>query len=48
MIRRSLDAIGLTQRVVPIAGQTRESFTVDETSTGRHIASSSRARRSRR
>jgi 6-phosphofructokinase 2 len=35
MIHRSLDAIGLTQRVVPIAGQTRESFTVDELSTGR-------------
>jgi 6-phosphofructokinase 2 len=34
MIHRSLDALGLAQRVVPIAGMTRESFTVNEISTG--------------
>jgi 6-phosphofructokinase 2 len=35
MLRNNLDAIGLDQRVVAIAGLTRESFTVDETSTGK-------------
>ncbi len=34
MLHRSLDALGLAQRVVPIAGMTRESFTVNETATG--------------
>jgi 6-phosphofructokinase 2 len=33
-LHASLDALGLAQRVVPIAGTTRESFTVTETSTG--------------
>jgi len=37
MIHRSLDAVGLAQRVVPIAGMTRESLTVDESSTGRQF-----------
>lgn len=35
MLRNSLDAIGLAQHVISIAGVTRESFTVDETSTGK-------------
>ncbi len=34
MIRHALEAIGLTQRVVPIMGATRESVTVNETTTG--------------
>ena len=34
MLRSSLDVIELDQRVVRIAGLTRESFTVDETITG--------------
>ncbi len=33
-LHASLDRLGLAQRVVPIAGTTRESFTVTETSTG--------------
>ncbi len=35
MLRNSLDAIGLDQRVIPISGLTRESFTVDEACTGK-------------
>ena len=34
LLHASLDALGLAQRVVPIAGMTRESFTVNETTTG--------------
>jgi len=34
LIHRRLDAAGLAQRVVPIAGMTRENLTVDESSTG--------------
>ncbi len=33
-LHAGLDALGLAQRVVPIAGMTRESFTVTESSTG--------------
>ena len=33
-LHASLDRLGLAQRVVPIAGMTRESFTVTETTTG--------------
>lgn len=33
--RRLLEVEGVTARLVPIAGSTRESFTVDETSTGK-------------
>lgn len=35
MLQRMLAALGLAQICVPIAGYTRESFTVDETRTGR-------------
>ena len=35
--RRAVDATGLPLRVLPISGETRESFTVDETSTGRQF-----------
>lgn len=35
MLRRSLDAIGLVQHVVPISDATRESFTVSESETGK-------------
>jgi 6-phosphofructokinase 2 len=35
MLRRSLDAMGLAQHVVPISGSTRESVTVDERATGK-------------
>ena len=34
VLHSSLDALGLAQRVVPIAGMTRESFTVTESTTG--------------
>lgn len=34
MLSNSLDVIGLAQKVVPIEGLTRESFTIDETTTG--------------
>jgi 6-phosphofructokinase 2 len=34
MLTQGLDALGLAQRVVPIAGITRESFTVNEAETG--------------
>lgn len=35
MLSDNLDAIGLAQKVVPIEGLTRESFTVDEAITGK-------------
>ena len=34
LLTRSLDELGLAHRPVPIAGDTRESFTVDEFETG--------------
>lgn len=34
LLRRSLDELGLVHRPVPIAGDTRESFTVDELQSG--------------
>lgn len=34
LLRRSLDELGLVHRPVPIAGDTRESFTVDELESG--------------
>jgi 6-phosphofructokinase 2 len=34
VLHRSLDALGLAQRIVPIGGMTRESFTVTESATG--------------
>ncbi|EME01716.1 hexose kinase [Pseudomonas stutzeri] len=34
LLQRSLDELGLVHRPVPIAGDTRESFTVDELETG--------------
>jgi 6-phosphofructokinase 2 len=37
MLKSSLDARGIDQRVVPIAGMTRESISVDESSTGKQF-----------
>lgn len=34
MLRSSLDKLGVTQRVVHIAGATRQNFTIDESATG--------------
>ena len=34
MLRAGLDSLGVVQHVIPIAGNTRESFTVGETETG--------------
>ena len=37
MLAQSLEDIGLAQLVIPIAGSTRESFTVNGTSTGKQF-----------
>jgi 6-phosphofructokinase 2 len=36
-LRQMLDAEGVSSRVVPVAGTTRQSFTVDETDTGKQF-----------